>query len=92
MPKHALSYRVQAKILFRKKEEEEEDFASILNLILFVKKKKKKMSPAYCCLGPTTGPCSPVEFQGTSSIDLTVQVSPRDASTHYVDEEYDRTV
>ena len=38
MPKHALSYRVQAKILFRK---EEEDFASILNLILFVKKKKK---------------------------------------------------
>jgi hypothetical protein len=38
MPK-ALSYRVQAKILFRKKEEEEEDFASILNLILFVKKK-----------------------------------------------------
>jgi hypothetical protein len=40
MPKHALSYRVQAKILFRKKEEEEEeDFASILNLILFVKKK-----------------------------------------------------
>jgi hypothetical protein len=39
MPK-ALSYRVQAKILFRKKEEEEEDFASILNLILFVKKKK----------------------------------------------------
>jgi hypothetical protein len=37
MPKHALSYRVQAKILFRK---EEEDFASILNLILFVKKKK----------------------------------------------------
>jgi hypothetical protein len=75
----------------KKKEEEEEDFASILNLILFVKK-KKKMSPAYCCLGPTTGPCSPVEFQGTSSIDLTVQVSPRDASTHYVDEEYDRTV
>jgi hypothetical protein len=90
MPK-ALSYRVQAKILFRKKEEEEEDFASILNLILFVKN-KIKMSPAYCCLGPTTGPCSPVEFQGTSSIDLTVQVSPRDASTHYVDEEYDRTV
>jgi hypothetical protein len=41
MPKHALSYRVQAKILFRKEEEEEEDFASILNLILFVKKKKK---------------------------------------------------
>jgi hypothetical protein len=39
MPK-ALSYRVQAKILFRKEEEEEEeDFASILNLILFVKKK-----------------------------------------------------
>ena len=45
MPK-ALSYRVQAKILFRKKEEEEEDFASILNLILFVKKKKKKNVPS----------------------------------------------
>jgi hypothetical protein len=43
MPKHALSYRVQAKILFRKEEEEEEDFASILNLILFVKKKKNNV-------------------------------------------------
>jgi hypothetical protein len=42
MPK-ALSYRVQAKILFRKEEEEEEDFASILNLILFVKKKKNNV-------------------------------------------------
>ena len=91
MPKHALSYRVQAKILSKKKRRRRRRFCEYSEFD-FICKKKKKMSPAYCCLGPTTGPCSPVEFQGTSSIDLTVQVSPRDASTHYVDEEYDRTV